>query len=159
MARIAVHDLLFGRRETVTEEHSIPWATPVVVGRVLLAAMFVGSGVGKMFDWGATVAYMQQEGMTTWTELWLAGAVAVEVLAGLAVVTGTLARLGAWLLVLFLIPATLIFHDFWAYSGLERQAQMAHFLKNLSVMGGLLLIAGYGAGPLSGDARVDRLRS
>ncbi|HYT56152.1 MAG TPA: DoxX family protein, partial [Verrucomicrobiae bacterium] len=53
------------------------------------------------------------------------------------------ARWGALLLFLYLIPVTLIFHNFWAYSGIEMQTQLVNFLKNLSIMGGLLLVAAY----------------
>ena len=55
-------------------------------------------------------------------------------------------------LFLFLIPTTLLFHNFWAYSGADQANQMQHFLKNLAIMGGLLAIVGFGAGPLSCDS-------
>jgi putative oxidoreductase len=52
-----------------------------------------------------------------------------------------------------LIPTTLLFHNFWAMQGMEQQDNMIHFLKNLAIMGGLLILAAYGAGAFSIDAR------
>jgi putative oxidoreductase len=60
------------------------------------------------------------------------------------------------LLFLYLIPTTLLFHNFWALQGIERQDNMAHFLKNLAIMGGLLVLAANGAGAHSVDARANR---
>ena len=59
---------------------------------------------------------------------------------------GFKARLGGWALVLYLIPVSHIFHNFWAFTGAEQQMQMINFLKNLAIMGGLLLVALRGAG-------------
>ncbi len=66
---------------------------------------------------------------------------------------GFKARVGAVLLIIFLIPATLIFHNFWAFEGMERQMQMIMFMKNLAILGGLLLVLGLGPGPISVDQR------
>ena len=63
-----------------------------------------------------------------------------------------LTRLAGAGLILFLIPTTLIFHNFWAQSGMEAQNQMAHFLKNIAIMGGLLMLMAFGPGPLSCDS-------
>ncbi|MCS7271144.1 MAG: DoxX family protein, partial [Gemmataceae bacterium] len=57
------------------------------------------------------------------------------------------------LLIVFLIPATVIFHNFWAFEGQEQQMQMIMFLKNLAILGGLLLVVGFGAGAYSLDNR------
>jgi putative oxidoreductase len=54
---------------------------------------------------------------------------------------------------LYLIPVSLVMHNFWAYAGMERVDQMMHFLKNLSIMGGLLMVTAFGAGRLSLDGR------
>ncbi len=56
------------------------------------------------------------------------------------------------MLALFLVPVTLIFHDFWAFDGQELQNQMPHFMKNITIIGGLLTVAAAGAGPLSVDS-------
>jgi len=129
-------------------------ATPylVLAGRVFLSAIFLLSGINKLTDWSGTADHMAHEGMVA-VPLMLAGAVAVELAAGGAVLFGCYARVGALALAAFLVPTTLIFHDFWAYSGDARMNQMQHFMKNLTIVGGLLVLAAYGAGRYSFDAR------
>ncbi len=114
-----------------------------LIGRILLGLLFVMSGVNKITGFEGTQQYMASYGMPM-TAVLLVGAILVEVLGGLSVIVGVLPRLGAASLVLFLIPATLIFHTNFA-----EQTQVIMFLKNLSIMGGLLLILAYGSGPLS----------
>jgi putative oxidoreductase len=81
----------------------------------------------------------------------------LALLGGLSVLLGYKTKLGAWLLVLFLIPVTFWMHRFWDVADAQvAQAQMAHFMKNVSLVGGALLLAYFGAGPLSIDARVAR---
>ena len=86
----------------------------------------------------------------------LPAAAVLELAGGLSLLLGFRARLGALALVLFLVPTTLIFHNFWAYQGPEAQNQMIHFMKNLALMGGLLVVVGLGAGPCSFDASSGR---
>lgn len=122
------------------------------LGRVLLSAIFIMSGIHKIFSWNETSEQMTNEGMFL-VPLLLLGAIVLEVGGGLSILVGYWARVGAAALVVFLIPTTLIFHDFWTYEGQEQQAQMMHFVKNLAIMGGLLLVLGFGAGPISVDDR------
>ena len=75
-----------------------------------------------------------------------------QCLAAHRTLAGFYARAGALLLFLFLIPTTLIFHNFWTLEGMEQQNEMQHFTKNVTIMGGLLLVVGLGAGPISYDA-------
>jgi len=78
----------------------------------------------------------------------------MALLGGLSVLLGYKAKWGAWLLIVFLIPVTLMLHNFWAVKDpMMAQIQMAMFLKNVSMVGGALLISQFGAGPLSLDAR------
>jgi putative oxidoreductase len=122
-----------------------------LVGRILLAVLFLTSGLNKIADPHGTQQYMAAMGMTWLTGLWYIGAILVEVGGSLSLLLGYRARIGAWLLLLFMIPTTLIFHtDF------GDQNQMIHFLKNLSIVGGLLYVATYGAGALSMDAGLER---
>ena len=75
---------------------------------------------------------------------------------GLSILLGYRARLGAWLIILFLVGVTPL-HNFWAvHDPMMAQIQMINFMKNISMLGGALLISQFGAGPLSLDAR--RLR-
>jgi putative oxidoreductase len=94
---------------------------------------------------------MAAEGMAA-VPVFLALAVLCELAGGLSILLGAKARWGALLLAAFLVPVTAIFHDFWTYQGQEMQAQMQHFMKNLTIIGGLLTLAATGAGAYSVDA-------
>jgi putative oxidoreductase len=118
-------------------------------GRILLGLIFVMSGITKITGFEATQQQMASQGMPL-TAILLVGAIVVEILGGLSVILGLWARAGAVALFLFLIPATLIFHtDF------SQQTQVIMFLKNLSIMGGLLLVAAFGSGAYRLRARSD----
>ena len=123
-----------------------------VVGRILLALIFLMSGVGKIADWSGTAGYMEFKGMPL-VPLFLVGAIVLEVAGSLSVILGFKARLGALALIVFTIPTTLIFHAFWAVGAEQQQIEMIMFMKNLGLTGGLLMVMAFGAGPLSIDAR------
>lgn len=131
----------------------ICWAP--LLGRIGLSAIFLLSGINKISNWEQTAQLMQAAGVPL-VPLFLVGAIVLELAGGLSVLMGFHARLGAALLIFFLIPATLIFHNFWVLQGQEQQMQMIMFLKNLAILGGLLLIVGLGAGPISVDNRCAR---
>src|SRR5208337_2233833 len=81
----------------------------------------------------------------------------IALAGGLSIVVGYRAKLGAWLIILFLVPVTFMMHKFWAASDpTMAQMQMAMFMKNVSMTGAALLISHFGAGPLSLDARRSR---
>jgi putative oxidoreductase len=122
------------------------------LGRVCLALIFFVSAAGKMADYGGTVGHMTEQGLPMAKYL-LAGALVFEIAGGLMVLFGWRTRFGALLLVLFLIPTTLVYHDFWAYTGVARTTQTLQFLKNLAIIGGLLMVCAYGSGPLGLDGR------
>ncbi len=87
----------------------------------------------------------------------LSGIIALT--GGLSVLLGYQTRLGAWLLVIFLVPVTLMMHNFWAVSDPgASQIEKAMFLKNVTMLGGALLISYFGAGPLSLDALINATR-
>ncbi len=133
---------------------STPIAPAVLLGRIALALIFILSGLGKIFDFTGTTEYMADHGMPA-ASILLVGAIVFEIAGGLSVLLGFKARLGAVLLLVFLVPASLIFHNFWAIEGDGQEIQMIMFMKNLSIGGGLLFLLGTGAGPLSLDARAD----
>jgi putative oxidoreductase len=122
-----------------------------LIGRVLLGLIFLVSGINKIADPQGTQQYMTMMGMSWMTTLFYIGAVAVELAGSISLLLGYRAKAGGWLLFLFLIPTTLIFHTNFADPN-----QMIHFLKNVSMMGGLLYVARYGAGRYSMDAGVER---
>jgi|SaaInl4_150m_RNA_FD_contig_51_1254197_length_671_multi_1_in_0_out_0_2 putative oxidoreductase len=117
------------------------------VARIFLAAIFLMSGLMKIGNFSGTAGYMASQGMPL-TELFLVGAIILEVFGGLSIMFGYYARTGAVLLVLFLIPATIVFHPVWANA-----AEQTNFMKNLSMLGALFMIASLGPGGYSLDAR------
>jgi putative oxidoreductase len=117
-----------------------------LMGRILLSAIFLMSGLGKLTNFTGTQQYMANYGMPM-TKFFLICAIILEIGGGLSILLGYRAKWGALALVIFLIPATLIFH-----TRFSDQIQMIMFMKNLAIMGGLVLIATQGAGPLSIDA-------
>lgn len=106
--------------------------------RVLLGLIFVMSGITKITGFEGTQQYMASHGIPL-TAVFLVAAIVVEILGGLSIILGLWARAGAAMLVLFLIPATVIFHTEFG-----QRTQMIMFLKNLSIMGGLLLLMVHG---------------
>jgi putative oxidoreductase len=122
----------------------------ILIGRILLSLIFLISAAGKLFNFTGTAGMMSAKGFPV-ASLFLVGAIAFELLGGLSVLTGFKARLGAAVLIIFLIPTTLIFHNFWAVQGMEQQMQVANFLKNIAIAGGLALVVAFGSGPLSID--------
>ncbi|MDB5313690.1 MAG: DoxX protein [Gemmataceae bacterium] len=121
-----------------------------LAGRVLLGLIFVVSGIGKFASWSATAAFMESKGIPM-VPVSLGVAATVELVCGAAVLAGWFTRPAALLLALFLVPATVIFHHFWDLDGQAAQDQMIHFMKNLSIMGGLLTLAAHGPGRISVD--------
>lgn len=119
-----------------------------LVGRVLLALIFIVSGFGKLTGFAGTAAYMASKGMP-FVEVLLAGAIAVELLGGLALVAGWKARWAAAAIFLFVIPTTLIFHNPAGLDPQAAQGQMIHLMKNLAIMGGLAMVFAFGPGAWS----------
>jgi putative oxidoreductase len=120
--------------------------------RLMISAIFVFSGLNKLMTFSMMTGFAASKGMP-FPALMIGGAAAVEILGGLAVLTGFQGKIAGWILFLFLIPTTIVFHNFWALQGTERVDNMAHFMKNLAIMGGLLFLATFGPGAYSIDAR------
>ena len=118
-----------------------------LAGRVLIATIFVMSGAGKLADPAGTIAYIGAAGLP-FAPIAYAGAVAVELGGGIALVLGYRTRLAAAAMALFSVLAALFFH-----SALADQNQMIHFFKNIAMAGGLLQVVAVGAGRLSLDGR------
>jgi putative oxidoreductase len=121
-----------------------------VAGRTLLALMFIISGYGKITAFAGTAGFMASKGIPM-TEFALVIAILVELGGGLLLIVGWKARWAALAMFLFIIPTTLIFHNFWAADAAQAQNQMIHFMKNVTIMGGMLYVVAFGAGPLSID--------
>ena len=124
-----------------------------IVGRILLAAIFIVAGMNKLLNFGGTAAYMESAGLPM-VEVLLVVTIVIELGGGLMIALGWNARWAALAIFLFIIPVTLIFHDFWTVEGQEMQNQLNHFMKNLAIMGGMLYVIVMGSGPYSGSGAV-----
>ena len=122
-----------------------------LLGRFLITFLFFRSAFDKITNFSGVAGNMTAKGMP-YAEILLAGAIALEVVGSLCVLFGWKARWGALALLVFLVPATLVFHNFWAIDPAqvrEMTNQTNHFFKNLTIMGALVFIIGMGSGPLS----------
>jgi putative oxidoreductase len=121
-----------------------------LAGRILISVIFLISGFFKVGGYAQMVGYATALHLPMPGVL-IAAAAAVELACGLAILGGFKTRFAAWLLFLYLIPVTYVFHNFWAVQGQEQQMQMVNFLKNVGLMGGLLVLSVNGAGAYSAD--------
>jgi putative oxidoreductase len=129
------------------------------LGRLLLCAIFLLAAVGnKIPQFHEVVKVMDAVGVPA-PQLLLVGAIVFLVAGSLSVIVGYRARVGAALLLTFLVLASYYFHPFWRLEGQAQQVQMIQFMKNLSMMGAMLFIMANGSGPLSLDAWLARPRT
>lgn len=119
-----------------------------LAGRILITLIFLKSGFEKIAGFSAVAGFMASKGIPA-AEFLLVGALVFEIAGALMVLLGWHARWGALLLAVFIVPSTLIFHDFWAVDAAQYSNQVNHFMKNLSILGALVFIMGAGSGPLS----------
>lgn len=118
-----------------------------ILGRALFALLFVVSGVEHFLDYGSMVLYATAYDVP-YPEVMVPLTGAMILLGGLSVLLGYETRLGAWLLVLFLVPTALIMHRFWGLDDpLLASVQRAHFMKNIALAGAALLLTRFGGGP------------
>jgi putative oxidoreductase len=127
----------------------------VLTGRILLGLIFVLSGTGKIFGFDGAVGYIAAKGLPL-PQIVAVLTICIEFGGGLMLVFGLFTRPAAFGLALFTVLAALIFHNFWAATDALRVGQQTHFLKNLSIAGGMLVLAAFGPGALSADARRGR---
>lgn len=118
-----------------------------LIGRILFSIIFIFSGASHFSP--DTISYAAQQGLPLVAILVpLSGIMAI--VGGLCILVGYKARFGAWLIVIFLVPVTLLMHAFWKIvDPVEGMIEQIMFFKNLSILGGALLIAYFGSGPLS----------
>lgn len=135
--------------------YSTPRSSTALVGRLLLAAIFIVSGIAKLTDPGGATGYMNMAGIPhADTLVYVAGA--AEILGGVSLVFGFLARVGSMGLIVLLAITTYYFHAFWTMEGADAKMQMVNFMKNLAIMGGLFMVVAHGPGAYSLDARLRR---
>jgi putative oxidoreductase len=120
-------------------------AFSMLIGRILLVVIFIKSGLGKIENFSGTALFMAKAGIP-YTTFFLMGAIFFELVGSITIALGFLTRVGALMLLVFLVPTTFIFHGNFADHG-----QAIHFMKNVSMFGGCLLLLGTGPGRLSID--------
>ena len=125
-----------------------PWG--LLLGRLLLAYVFVLNGYGKIAGFAGTAKYMASKGMPLIEPL-LVGTILIELVGGLMLAVGWKARWAAWAFFLWLIPVTIVFHAYWSVPPEQVMAQTIQLQKNLAIMGGMLYVALMGPGRLSLD--------
>ncbi|PWC34570.1 hypothetical protein TSO352_22110 [Azospirillum sp. TSO35-2] len=122
----------------------------LLAARVLLGAIFVQSGFGKLMALGGFIGGLESQGVPMAAVLGTIGAL-VEAFGGLAVVLGAWTRLAALLVAAFTVAATLIAHRYWEAPPEAMKMQQIQFMKNLAIIGGFLALAASGAGRYSVD--------
>ena len=121
-----------------------------LVGRILLGIVFIPAGFGKIGGFTGTAGYIASKGLPL-PEVGAALAIAVEILAGIAIVVGWKTRWAALALAVFTLGATVFFHAFWAVPPEQQMTQQLMFMKNIGIVGGLLAFYAFGAGRISID--------
>jgi putative oxidoreductase len=124
----------------------------LLIGRILLAAVFLVAGVRKLMGVAASAGYLAKLGFSM-PEVMVWVAIVIELGGAVLLITGWHARRAAWLLILFVAIATAMAHRFWEFDAAQYNNQLNHFLKNAAIIGGLLYVAMLGAGGLSLDSR------
>lgn len=125
--------------------------TVSLVGRILLALMFIMSGFGKLADIQGTAGYVASGGLPFPVALAVLVGL-LELFGGIALVIGFKARIAGFLLGVFTLVASVLFHPYWSVPADQQLVTQLLFMKNISVAGGLFLLSALGAGPLSLDA-------
>jgi len=123
-----------------------------LIGRLLLAWLFLPAGISKITGFAGTVGYVTSAGMPM-PQVSTALALVIEVVGGLALILGFGTRWAALVLALFTLVASFFFHNFWAVPAEQAMMQQLMFFKNIAVIGGLLTVAAWGAGAWSVDGK------
>jgi putative oxidoreductase len=123
-----------------------------LIGRLLLALLFLPAGISKIGGFAGTVGYIASKGLPL-PQVGAGLAIVIEIGAALALIVGWQTRWAAVLLAVFTLAATIFFHNFWAMPAEQVMMQQLMFYKNIAVIGGLLTLAAWGAGAWSVDAK------
>ncbi|MDP9044805.1 MAG: DoxX family protein [Pseudomonadota bacterium] len=123
-----------------------------LLGRILLAILFVMSGFNKIGGFEGTVGYIASKGLPL-ASLGAVIAIVCELGGGILVLLGLYTRVVGLVLAVFTLAAAVFFHNFWAVPAAETQNMFIHFWKNVSIAGGFLMLAAFGPGSISLDAK------
>lgn len=133
----------------------LPTNCIAVLGRILIAIIFVRAGIGKIGTPDRTIATMTSHGIP-FSDILVWGAVAVELGGGALLIVGLWARWAALALFLYTLALALIFHPYWTFPAAEARTQASTFFGHLSMMGGMLMVVALGAGACSLDGYLRR---
>jgi putative oxidoreductase len=136
----------------------------IFFGRILISLFFILSAFDKILDWQETEHSLNNllidwqsyssfsqplqncfSTLLDWIPLFLIFMVSIQIIGGLLLFLGIKVKLGAFLLLFFLFPATLLFHHFWFVSGSQKEIELILFLKNMAIGGGLLYVLAFGS--------------
>ncbi|RZL95082.1 MAG: DoxX family protein [Variovorax sp.] len=126
--------------------------TLALVGRIMIAYLFIPAGFGKLMGFAGTVGYINSVGLPL-PQVGAVIAIVVELGLGIALLLGYKTRIVAIVMALFTVAAALFFHKYWSAPDAMKMMQTINFNKNIAIAGGLLAIAGFGAGRLSIDGK------
>ena len=121
-----------------------------LIARILMGAIFLVSGIRKVMGYAATVGYLTKLGFPA-PEFFAVLAIIIEIGGSILLIIGWRTRWVAWLLAVFVLVAAFAAHRFWEFDAAQATNQMNHFLKNLAIIGGLLMVACFGPGRASVD--------
>lgn len=121
-----------------------------LIGRIFLSAIFIFEAIDSMLFLGKTKETMTEHGLTWNQDMLLYGAIFLLVMGGLMVLFGYRSSLGAIMLLMYWVPVTFIVHDFWnCNTNASLREQSILFMKNIAIIGGLLMLLGKGSGRYS----------
>ena len=126
-----------------------------LLGRILLALLFITSGFSKIAGFAGTAGYIASKGLPM-ASVVAALTILIELGGGLAIAFGFMTRWAALALAVFTVLAGVIFHNYWAVPPEQVMMQQINFWKNISIAGGFLALAAFGAGAISIDAKRGR---
>jgi len=126
--------------------------TLALVGRILVAYLFIPAGIGKLMGFGGTVGYITSAGLPM-PEVAAAIAIIVELGLGIALLLGFKTRWTAIVMAIFTVATALFFHKYWSAPEAMKMMQQINFNKNIAIAGGLLALAAFGPGRFSIDKR------
>ena len=139
----------------MSAQESVATDGVALIARIVMSVMFITSGIGKIVGFGPTVEHIADKGVPL-PEIAAVIAILIELGGGLAVLFGWKTRWAALAYVAFLIVITPIFHNFWTMEGPARMANNINFMKNLTILGGFLLLYAFGPGKYSLDTMLQR---
>jgi putative oxidoreductase len=122
----------------------------LLIARVLMASVFLVFGARSVLGFAGSVGYFTKLGFPA-PEAMVVLAIVIQIVAGILLVIGWKTRWAAWLLVAYVVIATLMAHRYWEYDAAQYVPQMINFFKNAAIIGGLLFVAAFGPGRYSVD--------